>query len=112
MKNMLNTHNKDSYRQQSEEINPTIVWLPSDNFSYRKHLKNIKTILDKTIHGTMTVIVTKILNNELEMSLPDKDILDEWNPLWWKQPPPELRSIQPATPHTRITRRNTTTPEG
>ena len=64
----------------------------------------MRQILHHTLHDQVTAIVTRELTEELALSLPDKDVLDEWNPIWWKQPPPELQSIQPATPHTRITK--------
>ena len=109
---MLDTRNKEHYREQFENDAPVILWLPNENFSYRKYLQKFRTILTNLIHDAMTVIATRILSNELELSLPDKDILDEWSPEWWKNPPPELTSAQPATPHTRTTKGSTIPPRG
>ena len=98
---MTKGRTEQCYHEQFEEDFPTIVWLPEGNRPGLQHIKQIKEIISKSPHNTITAIRTREID-DLEVYLPDRDILDESEAEWWYNPTPELATTQPATPHTRV----------
>ena len=101
---MLEKEPTDKFNTQFNENKSTALWLPDDKTQARQFFSHIKEILQRSTHQTITVIYTTNQLDDLALTLPEKDTLDEEDPFWWRTPPPELWSIQPATPHARCLR--------
>ena len=78
---------------------PTAIWMPSHNGGARKWIKNIKNILQHSPHTELTAIATLDITSELGDRTPPRDLLDEWMPCWWKNPPSELSHYTGNSPH-------------
>ena len=99
---MNGEHPTDNLPDTFRSAFPTVIWIPGHNVGARYWIKRIRTILKYSSHSELTAIATLDITNDLGDRTPPRDLLDEWMPCWWKNPPNELTHITPAFPHIRL----------
>ena len=94
--------NPPHYHDIFHSTYPTLLWLPDnakDSYNMQRH---ILRLLNHTHHAFIRCLATRTAHNETSNMLTTHDFLDEWNPLWWRNPPKELINITPINPNIRV----------